>query len=155
MINKIRIFIARIVDTRMSEAVADIHRSMSHLEMNNEERQKKLIEYIDKRACETERQISLNIRGLTSQLADIRVQLTDDLPAEIQLTGNRILKSDQWASLSNEMRQLFASQVADISDDPAKQADFEMRCFTQFYPAALIIDNLRDLVRSQAGKGEI
>lgn len=98
MIKHVRQFIARIVDTRVSEAVIDIHRSMQHLEINNDERHKVILncldrlddkvrltgdnnhnaviavrEYIDLRTTESERVIIQKIVALRDQAHDNQI----------------------------------------------------------------------------------
>lgn len=108
MIKHVRQFIARIVDTRVSEAVIDLHRSMQHLEINNDERHKVVLncldkldakvqlsgdnahnatiavrEYIDLRTTESERVIIQKLGSLRDQAHDnqaaIRDAITDNI----------------------------------------------------------------------------
>lgn len=108
MIKHVRQFIARIVDTRVSEAVIDLHRSMQHLEINNDERHKVVLncldkldakvqlsgdnnhnaviavrEYIDLRATEGERVIIQKLGALRDQAHDNQVAVRDAITENI------------------------------------------------------------------------
>lgn len=108
MIKHVRQFFARIVDTRVSQAVADIHRSMQHLEMNNDDRHKVVLncldkinadirlssdnahnamvavrEYIDLRSTENERVIIQKLGSLRDQAHDNQVAIRDAITDNI------------------------------------------------------------------------
>ncbi|QGF20890.1 hypothetical protein JT354_gp36 [Serratia phage JS26] len=108
MIKHVRQFFARIVDTRVSQAVADIHRSMQHLEMNNDGRHKVVLncldkinadirlssdnahnatiavrEYIDLRSTESERVIIQKLGSLRDQAHDNQVAIRDAITDNI------------------------------------------------------------------------
>lgn len=88
MISKIRGFIAQIIDTRVSEAVSDIHRSMQHLEFNNDERQTRVIakldklhERIDSRVTEAERVLFQKLGGNDNAIHHAKLEIEGTIKA--------------------------------------------------------------------------
>lgn len=167
MIKHVRQFFARIVDTRVSEAVIDLHRSMQHLEINNDERHKVILNCLDK--LNSKVQLSgdnahnavLSVKdGLVNNRDLIIAAVKDNYPTTAkppvppapgtkkpfvgaELKSKEIKNSKRWAGLNDTLRALFVSQVKGIFEDETMQQVFEERYFTVFYPAVVMLDNAK------------
>lgn len=88
MISKIRAFIAQIIDTRVSEAVSDIHRSMELLNFNGEENHKVLLNCMDKlhtridsRVTEAERVLFQKLGGNDNAIHHAKLEIEGTIKA--------------------------------------------------------------------------
>jgi len=88
MIKRIRGFIAQIIDTRVSEAVGDIHRFLQDLDFNREENYKvllncmdKLHERIDSRVTEAERVLFQKLGGNDNAIHHAKLEIEGTIKA--------------------------------------------------------------------------
>lgn len=161
MIKHVRQFIARIVDTRVSEAVIDLHRSMQHLEINNDERHKVILNCLDK--------LRLSVKdGLANNRDLIIAAVKDNYPTTAkppvppapgtkkpfvgrELKNENLKSSKEWEALSEPARAHFVAMVKDRFKDIEMQGYYEAECFRQYLPVTVL---LSDMLRRAANYTE-
>lgn len=167
MIKHVRQFIARIVDTRVSEAVIDIHRSMQHLEINNDERHKVILNCLDKLNAKVQlsgdnaHNAVLSVKdGLVNNRELIIAAVKGNSPTTSkppvppapgtkkpfigsELKNERLKSSKEWASLPEPERNYFIALVIGRYDDIELQGCFEEEFFRSFQPVGIMISHMR------------
>lgn len=176
MIKHVRQFIARIVDTRVSEAVIDLHRSMQHLEINNDERHKVILNCLDKLNAKVQlsgdnaHNAVLSVKdGLANNRDLIIAAVKDNYPTTAkppvppapgtkkpfigsELKNERLKSSKEWAAMTEPARQYFIAQVKDRFDDIEFQGCFEEEFFRSYQPVVVMLSNMRTAAAEFAEK---
>ena len=170
MIKHIRQFIARIVDTRVSEAVIDLHRSMQHLEINNDERHKVILNCLDKLNAKVQlsgdnaHNAVLSVKdGLVNNRELIIAAVQGNKPVAAmpgtkkpfigsELKNERLKSSKEWASLPEPERNYFIALVIGRYDDIELQGCFEEEFFRSFQPVGIMISHMRMRAAEYAAK---
>lgn len=175
MIKHVRQFIARIVDTRVSEAVIDLHRSMQHLEINNDERHKVILNCLDKLNAKVQlsgdnaHNAVLSVKdGLANNRDLIIAAVKDNYPTTAkppvppvpgtkkpfvgrELKNENLKSSKEWEALSEPARAHFVAMVKDRFKDIEMQGYYEAECFRQYLPVTVL---LSDMLRRAANYTE-
>lgn len=161
MIKHVRQFFARIVDTRVSQAVADIHRSMQHLEMNSDDRHKVVLNCLDKinadirLSSDNAHNAVLSVKdGLANSRDLIISAVQGNMPTAAklrikkpfvgsELVNEKLKSSKEWAALPEAEREYFIALVIGRYDDIELQGCFEEKFFRNFQPVVAMLSNMR------------
>lgn len=170
MIKHVRQFIARIVDTRVSEAVIDLHRSMQHLEINNDERHKVVLNCLDKLNAKVQlsgdnaHNAVLSVKDGLANNRDLiiaAVQGNSPVAATMrtkkpfigsELVNEKLKSSKEWAAMPEPERLHFIALVKGRFEDIELQGCFEQEFFRNFQPVVMMLSHMRMAAADYAEK---